>query len=1062
MAVCPSQRKVLWRGFFNGPSRCQYARVMYDAQDWCCCFYEVPYRGVSFHNPAGHLITALRNRGEQRTWGEAFSKLQRCASFQHTADQSLLQGVLGIMPWQLIFIPCINRNEMCQRDTEAVRRTVMRSLRQTEPGFRNTWTTGCPGSIPIARIDYIIAVDRHKRLYKFDPVRSIWCPTTDGVKRPVSDRLRSESKEIHRTFSRILLFTTDFEVYAFQLCTPVLQRVNSTSNAETTSCERDAKRMLRSFVNQLTARVSFIRSSSGIEIASSYANNNRAKTSSLPTPLPQTPLTSLDPFNIATAPDPLEQDGKLNLNHPINRNPVHPTARLHEFWFDGLPPDRTDDRAAPRWIENTGFSYCRTYPLQVPSVPFHSSLMRTRLFFDGHRFPVVSYLHTAEPPSVDQSQGSNVWLLRSGCLINRNDLDSIVDCGHQSGKVVNSSSSACLPNRLIHIRLSETSFNLVKDTIDFGLINHVDESPRLNALFSTTPSSGPIPSPDCSPLARWYVSPSPDICSSSSSSNESSQIPGDCRKMETSKLESVDAFLDWPTPRAQFLRSAWLRLGSLARLPQIYVPGSDNINPKKVTNSTSRRSVVTTSVDMLHLLSHAVKNRSTGSLECMETDFPFSTANPLFSGKHSAGKLSEESRSSRCLSVLATDNEVSRGTDTLLSTSVLTSKMRLQRSLGSLASEHSPHRSAWHDNFYATKWLMLMTICLKQAVQLAELIDHLSTNPRSPSTDDYLLLTGPKSGRVWQPIITSLAQLILQPSTRSLIGFENLIEREWIRLGYPFAPDPADWFDASVPSDYDGGASFALFIDCVHQLLFLFPVDFAFTEDYLVVLLDTALSRGGPLPPFAIEFACSCEAARCVSTKARSPAEVAKESDRLFQRGALRSFRDWSHVLTPDGLGLLGNWWYWWHTSPNPLKIVENNFGTSTSIKPLQVASSKLLPIPSSLFYMRCWIHGWFRWNRPLRLSNGGGYAFNAAFHRNCLSNLNRKQTDTDESCSSVFPHPSSSATPYTGWMSDEAILSSESQSDVIFLHQLLSADPCLKFVQIASRWELSLDPSVN
>ncbi|KAF6779953.1 hypothetical protein AHF37_00792 [Paragonimus kellicotti] len=80
-------------------------------------------------------------------------------------------------------------------------------------------------------------------------------------------------------------------------------------------------------------------------------------------------------------------------------------------------------------------------------------------------------------------------------------------------------------------------------------------------------------------------------------------------------------------------------------------------------------------------------------------------------------------------------------------------------------------------------------------------------------------------------IIKSKNILILRPSTRSLIGFENLIEREWIRLGYPFAPDPADWFDASVPPDYDGGASFALFVDCVHQLLFLFPVDFAFTEN---------------------------------------------------------------------------------------------------------------------------------------------------------------------------------------------------------------------------------------
>lgn len=71
---------------------------------------------------------------------------------------------------------------------------------------------------------------------------------------------------------------------------------------------------------------------------------------------------------------------------------------------------------------------------------------------------------------------------------------------------------------------------------------------------------------------------------------------------------------------------------------------------------------------------------------------------------------------------------------------------------------------------------------------------------------------------------------MLSAENRTILGFEDLIEQEWIRYGYPFVPDPTDWHDDSVSCDYDDGACFALFIDCVHQLLVQFPTEFAFTE----------------------------------------------------------------------------------------------------------------------------------------------------------------------------------------------------------------------------------------
>ncbi|VDQ09821.1 unnamed protein product [Trichobilharzia regenti] len=162
---------------------------------------------------------------------------------------------------------------------------------------------------------------------------------------------------------------------------------------------------------------------------------------------------------------------------------------------------------------------------------------------------------------------------------------------------------------------------------------------------------------------------------------------------------------------------------------------------------------------------------------------------------------------------------------------------------------------------------------------------------------------------------------MLSSENRTIHGFEDLIEREWIRYGYPFAPDPTDWHDNSVSSDYDDGVCFALFLDCVHQLLILFPTEFAFTQDYLVLLLDSGLSRGGGIPPFTIEFSCSCEAARHVQTKTLTQEQIIEKSNFLYNKCAWRSFRHWNDILTIDGCQLLPNWLYWWRYSCNPMKV---------------------------------------------------------------------------------------------------------------------------------------------
>lgn len=87
------------------------------------------------------------------------------------------------------------------------------------------------------------------------------------------------------------------------------------------------------------------------------------------------------------------------------------------------------------------------------------------------------------------------------------------------------------------------------------------------------------------------------------------------------------------------------------------------------------------------------------------------------------------------------------------------------------------------------------------------------------------------------------------------------------------------------------------------------------------MLLDCSLSRGGGYPPFAIEFAGSCEATRYVNQKGKTNKQIADELNLFDQIGVWRSFRDWFNVLTPSGLDLLPNWLYWWKFSHDPLKV---------------------------------------------------------------------------------------------------------------------------------------------
>lgn len=106
-------------------------------------------------------------------------------------------------------------------------------------------------------------------------------------------------------------------------------------------------------------------------------------------------------------------------------------------------------------------------------------------------------------------------------------------------------------------------------------------------------------------------------------------------------------------------------------------------------------------------------------------------------------------------------------------------------------------------------------------------------------------------------LVTSLAQLILDPLSRTMTGFQELVEREWIQAGHPFQLRCAhSAFSHACPKHE--APTFLLFLDCVWQLGRQFPLSLEFGEGLLLALFEHAYAS-----PFGT-FLCSSEKERCL------------------------------------------------------------------------------------------------------------------------------------------------------------------------------------------------------
>ncbi|KAI6646757.1 Myotubularin-related protein 10 isoform X1 [Oopsacas minuta] len=139
----------------------------------------------------------------------------------------------------------------------------------------------------------------------------------------------------------------------------------------------------------------------------------------------------------------------------------------------------------------------------------------------------------------------------------------------------------------------------------------------------------------------------------------------------------------------------------------------------------------------------------------------------------------------------------------------------------------------WLSSVENTKWLEIVSSCLERAVHT---VDLLKTQKQ------HVLLLEPE-GRDLTALVATLVQLICDPQCRTLIGFETLIQREWVAYGHPFCTRLKHTSENLGEDDTNGLCPiFLLLLDCCWQIMQQFPTTFEFNSQFLLMMAQEMYS----------------------------------------------------------------------------------------------------------------------------------------------------------------------------------------------------------------------------
>ncbi|KAM4810168.1 myotubularin-related protein 12 [Rhinophrynus dorsalis] len=130
----------------------------------------------------------------------------------------------------------------------------------------------------------------------------------------------------------------------------------------------------------------------------------------------------------------------------------------------------------------------------------------------------------------------------------------------------------------------------------------------------------------------------------------------------------------------------------------------------------------------------------------------------------------------------------------------------------------------WFSLLDTSNWLEIIRFCLMKAIEVIEYLETQKINVvlKEDSASDFCC------------VISSLVQIMMDPHCRTKLGFQSLIQKEWVIGGHCFL----DRCNHLRKNDNEAPI-FLLFLDCVWQLVQQYPLAFEFTETYLTVLSDS-------------------------------------------------------------------------------------------------------------------------------------------------------------------------------------------------------------------------------
>ncbi|XP_039208987.1 myotubularin-related protein 12 isoform X1 [Crotalus tigris] len=186
----------------------------------------------------------------------------------------------------------------------------------------------------------------------------------------------------------------------------------------------------------------------------------------------------------------------------------------------------------------------------------------------------------------------------------------------------------------------------------------------------------------------------------------------------------------------------------------------------------------------------------------------------------------------------------------------------------------------WFSLLESTNWLEIIRRCLRKTIDIIELLEVQSTNVllQEENASDLCCVTA------------CLVQVMMDSYCRTKLGFQSLIQKEWIMGGHAFL----DRCNHLRQSDKEEAPVFLLFLDCVWQLVQQYQPAFEFTETYLTVLSDSLY-----IPIFSTFF--------FNSQHQRDTTTYGGSLDTEGSKLSFLSVWDWSVQFEHEGQALLNN-----------------------------------------------------------------------------------------------------------------------------------------------------------